>query len=399
MRLSPTPWSSSAPRATWPTSRSFRRCCRWSAAASSTCRSSALRNRAGPWSSLLPAPATAWPSRARWMRPSSPTCQLLRYVDGDYDDPRTFDRLRQVLGECGAPAPSTWPSRPACFRTWSQGLAESGCATSARIVVEKPFGRDLASARELNADPAPALSRSRDLPHRSLPRQGAGAEPDLLSLRQHFSRADLEPQLRRATCRSRWPRPSVCAGEARSTTRWARYATWCRTTCCRSSACSRWSRRRRDVESVRDEKAQVFRSMRPLDARNVVRGQYRGYRAEPAWRPTPTWKPLWPCGSSSTAGAGQTCPSTFGPASACQSRPPKYWSSSSARRGRSSPTAPEPAQPPPLSARPRGRHRAGRARQDSGRGDGRRTRGADGPPPARRRDAPLRAPAERCDAR
>src|SRR5262245_51297422 len=74
---------------------------------------------------------------------------LLRYVDGDYNDFEMFTRLRQALGE------STHPLHylaipPSAFGTVVQGLAASSCARNARVVVEKPFGRDLQSARSLN---------------------------------------------------------------------------------------------------------------------------------------------------------------------------------------------------------------------------------------------------------
>jgi glucose-6-phosphate 1-dehydrogenase len=79
----------------------------------------------------------------------SKLCALLRYVDGDYRDPGTFARLRQALE--GARRPLHYLAIPvSLFITVARGLADSGCARDARVVVEKPFGRDLASARELN---------------------------------------------------------------------------------------------------------------------------------------------------------------------------------------------------------------------------------------------------------
>ena len=104
---------------------------------------------------------------------------------------------------------------PALFDTVAEGLAASGCAEDARIVVEKPFGRDLASARELNATLHRYFPEDRDLPHRPLPGQGAGAEPALLPLRQHLPRAHLEPRPTSTTCRSRWPRTSASPAAAR----------------------------------------------------------------------------------------------------------------------------------------------------------------------------------------
>jgi glucose-6-phosphate 1-dehydrogenase len=73
----------------------------------------------------------------------------LQYVDGDYADPSTYDRLKQTLGAASRPL-HYLAIPPSVFGTVVQGLAQSGCAQDARIVVEKPFGRDLASAQALN---------------------------------------------------------------------------------------------------------------------------------------------------------------------------------------------------------------------------------------------------------
>lgn len=72
----------------------------------------------------------------------------LRYVDGDYSEPDTFAQLRKELG--GSQRPLHYLAiPPSLFETVARNLAESGCATNARVVVEKPFGRDLPSAQEL----------------------------------------------------------------------------------------------------------------------------------------------------------------------------------------------------------------------------------------------------------
>ena len=87
---------------------------------------------------------------------------------------------------------------PVLFGPVVEQLARSPAApTGARVIVEKPFGHDLASARELNAILLAQLRRDDDLPHRPLPRQAAGAEHGVLPLRQRVPRAVLEPQLRR----------------------------------------------------------------------------------------------------------------------------------------------------------------------------------------------------------
>jgi glucose-6-phosphate 1-dehydrogenase len=75
--------------------------------------------------------------------------RLLRYVSGDYRDPATFEKLRQALD--GSQRPLHYLAiPPGMFEPVVQGLEQSGCARDARLMVEKPFGRDLASARWLN---------------------------------------------------------------------------------------------------------------------------------------------------------------------------------------------------------------------------------------------------------
>jgi glucose-6-phosphate 1-dehydrogenase len=73
----------------------------------------------------------------------------VRYVDGDYNDPATFKKLRAALGETQHPV-HYLAIPPSLFATVVRGLGESGCARGGRVVVEKPFGHDLDSARELN---------------------------------------------------------------------------------------------------------------------------------------------------------------------------------------------------------------------------------------------------------
>ena len=92
---------------------------------------------------------------------------------------------------------TTWPSRPRCSGwSWSS-WPKSGCTGGARVIVEKPFGRDLASAQELNRILLGTFDEAVDLPHRPLPGQAAGAQHALLPLRQRVPGAVLEPQPRR----------------------------------------------------------------------------------------------------------------------------------------------------------------------------------------------------------
>ena len=119
----------------------------------------------------------------------------LHYVDGDYADPNTFAQLRRELE--GRTRPAHYLAIPPnLFPTVIQGLREANCTTNARVIVEKPFGRDLESARALNQILRSVFDEDSHLPHRSLPGQGSRSEPPLLPLRELVSRTDLEPELR-----------------------------------------------------------------------------------------------------------------------------------------------------------------------------------------------------------
>src|SRR5438876_1295286 len=76
-------------------------------------------------------------------------CGVLRYVDGDYQDPATFQALREELGSARRPA-HYLAIPPVLFELVVEQLARSGCAENGRVIVEKPFGHDLASAQGLN---------------------------------------------------------------------------------------------------------------------------------------------------------------------------------------------------------------------------------------------------------
>ena len=85
---------------------------------------------------------------------------LLRYVSGDYRNPATFELLRKALGSAARPL-YYLAIPPSLFTTVIEGLATSGCVDGARVVVEKPFGRNLASAQALNR---PSTPTSRNKP-------------------------------------------------------------------------------------------------------------------------------------------------------------------------------------------------------------------------------------------
>ncbi len=114
------------------------------------CLSLALPRRAGTSISSKPrARDSLRKTRRRRRGGFDKLCDLLRYVDGDYDDPATFVALRKQLGAAAAPA-HYLAIPPALFGLVVEQLGKSGCAKDARVIIEKPFGHDLASAIALN---------------------------------------------------------------------------------------------------------------------------------------------------------------------------------------------------------------------------------------------------------
>ena len=205
---------------------------------------------------------------------------LLGYIDGDYADARTFQRLRKALGDAQRPL-HYLAIPPSMFATVTEGLAAAGCIDGARVIVEKPFGRDLASARELN-----------QILHRHLPEDRIfrmdhflGKEPIQNILYLRFANALLEP-----IWNARYIRQMqiTMAEDFGVQGRGAFYE--------EAGAI-------RDVlqnhllqvlallamdapavhtpDATRQERSRLIQAIRPLDRSSVVRGQFRGYRDEP----------------------------------------------------------------------------------------------------------------------
>jgi glucose-6-phosphate 1-dehydrogenase len=203
--------------------------------------------------------------------------KLLRYVDGDYADPATFTELRKQLGKAAAPV-HYLAVPPSLFGAVAQGLQKAGCSNNSRVVVEKPFGHDLATARELNR-----------VLHKVFPEESIyridhylGKEPVQNIIYTRFANPIFEPIWNRDHIRSIQLTMAENFGVS------DRGSFYDATGAMRDVVQNHMLQvlanltmdppTGEDHEADRDSKAALLKAVRPLTPNDIVRGQYNGYR-------------------------------------------------------------------------------------------------------------------------